>query len=189
MYKKELDKIKKFAAECHQGQVRKGSGIPYIVHPARVASILQDNINLSEKFNFITQGIAWLHDVVEDCISYDTLRIWMYENISDDSCRIMILRGVRCLTEDKSIHPRNERHKAYIKQLSEGVRTYRIVKLADRIDNLRDGGLDKGFLKNVYLKESKDILRICNEKDGCNVLILTLSKVIKEIEKRLGNGI
>ena len=46
----------KLAYEAHQGQVDR-SGIPYILHPARVAE------------NFTSEPeacVAWLHDVIED---------------------------------------------------------------------------------------------------------------------------
>lgn len=49
------------AAKIHKDQVRKGSDIPYIVHPFEVALILQENGADEE---MISAGI--LHDVLED---------------------------------------------------------------------------------------------------------------------------
>ncbi len=50
-----------FAHNAHHGQVRKYSGLPYIIHPAQVAAtvaLVTDNQYLI--------AAAWLHDVVED---------------------------------------------------------------------------------------------------------------------------
>ena len=51
-----------FAAEAHQGQLRKGDGTPYIDHPLEVAGMLHD-----EGFGATVVAAALLHDVVEDC--------------------------------------------------------------------------------------------------------------------------
>jgi (p)ppGpp synthase/HD superfamily hydrolase len=52
----------RFAARAHRKQMRKGCDLPYLVHPAAVATIL-------ERAGFGDENIlaaAWLHDVVED---------------------------------------------------------------------------------------------------------------------------
>ncbi|MFK7818253.1 MAG: HD domain-containing protein [Planctomycetaceae bacterium] len=52
----------RFAARAHRTQLRKGCDLPYLVHPAAVATIL-------ERAGFgdeILLAAAWLHDVVED---------------------------------------------------------------------------------------------------------------------------
>ncbi len=51
-----------FAAEAHQGQMRKLSGIPYIVHPMEVAAIIG---SMTTDEEVIIAGL--LHDTVEDC--------------------------------------------------------------------------------------------------------------------------
>ena len=50
-----------FAARAHDGQVRKGSGIPYILHPMEVASIVS---TLTDDEEVI--AAALLHDTIED---------------------------------------------------------------------------------------------------------------------------
>ena len=57
-----VDSAIKFATEKHSGQVRKFSGIPYILHPLEVAAIIA---TITTDENTITAGI--LHDTVEDC--------------------------------------------------------------------------------------------------------------------------
>ena len=56
-----VNKAVAFAAEAHDGQLRKGSDIPYIVHPMEAAAICA---SLTDDIEVIAAAI--LHDVVED---------------------------------------------------------------------------------------------------------------------------
>lgn len=56
-----LDKAIKFATEKHEGQFRKGTNIPYILHPMEAAAVVGTMTTDDE----IIAG-AVLHDVVED---------------------------------------------------------------------------------------------------------------------------
>ena len=56
-----INKAINFAAQAHIGQVRKGSGVPYIIHPFAVGMILQQQKCLKE---LVIAGI--LHDTLED---------------------------------------------------------------------------------------------------------------------------
>lgn len=56
-----IEKVKELAKKAHEGQFRKGSGQPYIEHPAAVAKILTD---MGAPEDVICAG--WLHDTVED---------------------------------------------------------------------------------------------------------------------------
>jgi len=56
-----LDKAISFAIEAHKGQLRKGTDIPYILHPLEAATIVATMTTDDE----IIAG-AVLHDVVED---------------------------------------------------------------------------------------------------------------------------
>lgn len=62
-----------FAAKHHDRQVRKGTKLPYLTHPANVALILA---RYGQDEETIIAGI--LHDVIEDCVvdglSQDTLQ-------------------------------------------------------------------------------------------------------------------
>ncbi len=57
-----LDAALAFAARAHRAQVRKGTDIPYIVHPVQVALIL-----LRHGFDEDLAIAGLLHDTVEDC--------------------------------------------------------------------------------------------------------------------------
>lgn len=59
-----------FAAEHHQGQVRKGTNIPYIVHPMEATAIVATMSSCPE-----LAAAAVLHDTLEDCpgVTYELL--------------------------------------------------------------------------------------------------------------------
>lgn len=52
-----------FAVRAHEGQFRKGTGFPYVVHPIGVAHILRDYYPDNEDL----EAAGYLHDVIEDC--------------------------------------------------------------------------------------------------------------------------
>ena len=52
-----------FAAKHHDRQVRKGTRLPYLTHPANVALIL---CRYDQEDDTVVAGI--LHDVIEDCV-------------------------------------------------------------------------------------------------------------------------
>src|SRR6478672_688391 len=67
-----------FAAKHHDRQVRKGTKLPYLTHPANVAVILTrygcDN-------DTVVAGI--LHDVIEDCVRDGYTRTTLEQRIGD----------------------------------------------------------------------------------------------------------
>ena len=56
-----INKAKMLAGKAHEGQFRKYSGMPYIVHPIEVATIVQSVDHTDEMI-----AAALWHDVVED---------------------------------------------------------------------------------------------------------------------------
>jgi (p)ppGpp synthase/HD superfamily hydrolase len=66
-----------FAAKHHDQQVRKGTRLPYLTHPANVAIILT-SYGCDE--TTIVAGI--LHDVIEDCITKDYTREMLEQRIA-----------------------------------------------------------------------------------------------------------
>lgn len=57
-----LNEAIRFATAAHSGQVRKGSNLPYVIHPLRVAANVAAITNSD-----VAAAAAVLHDVVEDC--------------------------------------------------------------------------------------------------------------------------
>ena len=60
--KKQLEKAIQFATKAHEGQVRKYTGEPYIVHPLAVMETVATVEHTDEMLM-----AAVLHDTVEDC--------------------------------------------------------------------------------------------------------------------------
>lgn len=66
-----------FAAKHHDQQVRKGTRLPYLTHPANVAIILT---SYGRDETTVVAGI--LHDVIEDCVTKDYTREMLEQRIA-----------------------------------------------------------------------------------------------------------
>lgn len=140
-----------FAAEAHKNQKRKYAPIPYIVHPARVAAAVS-------KYQLATYGMvaaAWLHDVVEDCgVSLATL---------DHDFGPVVAKLVEELTNvSKKIQPplrRAERMRLDRERIKGISLEAKIIKLADRTDNLMDLATVPNEMeyKGLYVQESLNL--------------------------------
>jgi (p)ppGpp synthase/HD superfamily hydrolase len=142
------------AALAHDGQYRKHSNVPYIVHPARVAQLVR-MYNPTAQYGVIT---AWLHDVVEDCGSEGSK---IFEAAVDNmplevAEKVAIINAVGALTKNDNIHPRAAKNTDFAFRLihEKTPRFAVLVKICDRIDNLMDmDGFERGFVR-LYLAET-----------------------------------
>ncbi len=115
-----------FAAQKHRGQTRKGNGDPYINHPLEILNLLA-NIGNVEDFNVLTAAI--LHDTIEDT---ETTKEEITERFGAEVCG-MVLE----LSDDKSL-PKERRKELQIEHAPQLSRGAKLVKLADKISNIRD---------------------------------------------------
>lgn len=115
-----------FATRCHEGQFRKGTDIPYIVHPL---SMLRFLARLGAPAEL--QAAAVLHDVVEDTeATLDDLRERFGERVAS------LVEGAT--EKDKSLSWM-ERKKAAIHHAEESQDLELLVlKCVDKLDNLSD---------------------------------------------------
>ena len=97
-----------FAAQAHDGAARKGSEIPYIVHPMEVVAIASTMTDDPQVL-----AAAALHDVMEDC--------------GEESQRVC---GDPCLTW-------NARKLGAVKRICGGCRAAKIIALSDKLSNMR----------------------------------------------------
>ncbi|OPX68230.1 MAG: bifunctional (p)ppGpp synthetase II/ guanosine-3',5'-bis pyrophosphate 3'-pyrophosphohydrolase [Methanoregulaceae archaeon PtaB.Bin108] len=122
------------AARAHQKQVRKDGVTPYIVHPARVASLVAHFGG-----SHIAILSAWLHDVFEDCDAEACSRarntIGTLPLPADDIRKIHAI--VSALTKDPAL-PKDERMENSLNRILQSHPEAVLVKICDRIDNLVD---------------------------------------------------
>ncbi len=123
-----------FAAKHHDRQVRKGTKLPYLTHPANVAVILT---RYDRESDTIVAGI--LHDVVEDCVRDGYTRDMLEQRIGDKFGE-KVLDTVLAVTyrrhDDEGIELSGEDRKAdYLERLADASEEARWVCAADKIHN------------------------------------------------------
>lgn len=118
-----ITKATVFAAKAHDGARRKGSGMPYILHPMEAACIVSAMTRRSDLI-----AAALLHDVLEDTpVTYEQLKAEFGEKIADI---------VRMETEDKS-KSWQERKGRTIEHLPLRDNGVKMVTLGDKLSNMR----------------------------------------------------
>jgi len=116
-----------FAARKHRHQRRKDArGLPYINHPIALANVLYSEGGISD---IQVLCAAILHDTLEDT---STTRAELAEHFGEKIRDIVIE-----LTDDKRLS-RRERKRLQIEHAAQLSPSARLVKLADKICNLRD---------------------------------------------------
>jgi GTP pyrophosphokinase len=117
-----------FSAEEHRGQVRR-SGEPFLVHPVAVADILADM-----RLDVVAIAAGLLHDIVEDTpTSIDRIRELFGEPVAH------VVEGVTKLSSLQFASSEERQAESFRKMLMAMVDDIRVilVKLADRLDNMR----------------------------------------------------
>jgi guanosine-3',5'-bis(diphosphate) 3'-pyrophosphohydrolase len=116
-----------FAAERHRDQRRKGKDAsPYINHPLGLANLLAGDCCERDATTLMA---ALLHDTVEDTGT----SIEEIEQVFGREVAQVVLE----VTDDKSL-PKAERKRLQIEHAANLSRPAKLVKLADKICNLRD---------------------------------------------------
>ena len=124
--KNQIEHALAFALKHHSGQVRKGSGEPFITHPIEVMSIMNGmGLSLSDP-NLVVAGI--LHDTVEDT---DATIEMIREQFGEDVAGL-----VQSHTEDKSCSWQ-ERKQRTIRELKAANLREKILVLSDMLANMR----------------------------------------------------
>lgn len=123
-----------FAAKHHDRQVRKGTSLPYLTHPANVAVILT-RYGCDE--STVVAGI--LHDVVEDCVRDGYTREMLEQRIGDkfgeDVLETVLAVTHRRVDDDGIELSQDERRDDYLERLGGATESARWVSTADKIHN------------------------------------------------------
>ena len=116
-----------FAADKHKNQRRKDAeASPYINHPIALANLLLNEAGVEDQRVLIA---AVLHDTIEDT---DTTEQELVKHFGKDVADIVLE-----VTDDKAL-PKAERKRLQIEHAAHISRRAKLVKLADKICNLRD---------------------------------------------------
>jgi hypothetical protein len=123
-----------FAAKHHDQQVRKGTRLPYLTHPANVAIILT---RYGQDEETVVAGI--LHDVIEDCVRDGYTREMLESRIADKFGH-EVLSTVLAVThrkvDDDGIELSSEERKEdYLARLADAGPRARWVCAADKVHN------------------------------------------------------
>ncbi|MBE6598545.1 MAG: HD domain-containing protein [Ruminococcaceae bacterium] len=140
-----------FAAAAHEGAVRKGSSVPYILHPMEAAAI---TAGITDDTDAIIAAL--LHDTVEDAgVSPETIRQRFGENVFD---MVMLDTETDC-----SDLPRHEtwydRKRTSLEKIGACVSdSAKAVILGDKLANLR-------AIHSDYLQMGDGVFERFNQKD------------------------
>lgn len=116
-----------FAAEKHRNQRRKDADAsPYINHPIALANLLANEAGIDDLRVLLA---AVLHDTIEDT---ETTVLGLARNFGQDVANIVLE-----VTDDKAL-PKAERKRLQVEHAAAISRRAKLVKLADKICNLRD---------------------------------------------------
>jgi (p)ppGpp synthase/HD superfamily hydrolase len=123
-----------FAAKHHDRQVRKGTRLPYLTHPANVAVILT---RYGQDEQTIVAGI--LHDVIEDCVRDGYTRDMLEQRIGDkfgpEVLDTVLAVTQRQVDEEGIELSSEERRDDYLARLAAASDSARWVCAADKIHN------------------------------------------------------
>lgn len=118
-----------FAARAHRGQTRKGTRVPYLLHPLRAGETL---IRLGCQNDLVIAAI--LHDTVEDT-----------DTSFADICKKFgrnVMEIVKACTEPNKDSPWEERKRHTLATLKNAPMKVLMVAAADKLDNARAMTLD-----------------------------------------------
>jgi len=123
-----------FAAKHHDRQVRKGTRLPYLTHPANVAIILT---RYDQDEDTVVAGI--LHDVVEDCVRDGWTRETFDERIGEkfgtSVLETVLAVTVRRVDDEGNELDKGEQKSDFLERLASAGLRARWVCAADKVHN------------------------------------------------------
>ena len=163
---KQLDKAIKFATKAHEGQTRKYTGEPYIVHPLAVMEIVKTVEHTEEMLM-----AAVLHDTVEDCdVTLDQIAFHFGHVVAD------------LVEELTDVSKPEDGNRAFRKGLdrehsAQASRSGQTIKVADLLDNTKSITAHDPHFAKVYMKEKALLLQLLDKADK-----ILLEKAQKKVD-------
>ncbi len=142
-----------FAFIKHGNLKRKAKNVPYVIHPIRVTSILRaTGFNEFEHEDLMIAAL--FHDLVEDT---DT-NLAEIENQFGKSVALIVAE----LTKPDGAKGRKK--EKWLERFIEKSKEAKIIKMADRIDNLMEkGDIWTEEKQKLYAEQAKIILKSCGD--------------------------
>ena len=182
-----IDRALVVSATAHRNQVRKGSQVPYVIHPVHVALLL-----IRHQFPDEVIIAALLHDVVEDTsITLAELRTEFGEEVA---------RLVAAVSEQKTEGaeplPWKVRKEAQLRKLGHADRHIAAIKTADALHNLQATLCDltqRGpevwtrfrASQSDQLWYYRSLHEVLTQRLGDHPLLTELSDALAELQRRL----
>lgn len=163
----------RLANKLHKGQIRAG-GEAYINHPARVANMLM----MLEDFDITEDMIAaaWLHDVFEDTNWTSSLMTRDFGILV--ACYVTELTNVHTPKDHPDVK-RKKRKSRETKRLAGVSHESQLIKLCDRIDNLRTISAKGRKFSLVYCDESETLAEALGVSPKLQLEIFKLTRCIR----------
>jgi (p)ppGpp synthase/HD superfamily hydrolase len=162
-----------FAFEKYGTLKRKSIDIPYVVHPIRITTILRAN-DFNEFDHEELMIAALFHDLIEDTdIEIKEIEDRFGSKIKDIVIELTKPEGAKGHKKDK-----------WLESFSIKSKEAKIIKLADRIDNLMDvGDIWDAEKQKSYADQAKIILKSCGDvnKQLANKLEDLIDNILKDI--------
>lgn len=186
-----LERALRWAARGHDGQLRRGSPVPYVAHPMAVAMIL-DRAGFPE--DVVVAGL--LHDLVEDAgVAIEEVRARFGEVVA------ATVAGCTEIKRDAlgAERPWADRKRDHVEALKTATVATRAVVLADKLHNLACIALDLDDGRPVWstfhaeraavLAHFRAVLAAC---DGGDPRLETLAgqatSILERVEAGAGSG-
>lgn len=194
IYTERLDSALRKAAWAHEQarQHRKGSDIPYIIHPVGVMMIAS---NVTDDEDVLIACL--MHDVLEDVDSKIYSKADMQKQFGD---RVVAI--VKDVTKDSSEKDWHERSKAYLHHLQNGACEEAVtVSASDKIHNLKSiltdhSAYGEAIWSKFTTKSSSDqlwwyksILDVIRSRKAPQSLVDELAKEVNKLEKAIRDNL
>lgn len=160
-----IEKLKTYATDAHEGQQRKYTPEPYIVHPVRVMEICRKRTG-----DTAILAAALLHDVLEDTPVTKGQMGEFLRSVMDHETAARTLRMVVELTDVyvKQAYPqynRRRRKDLERQRIAKTSSDSQTVKYADIIDNCREIVRHDRDFARVFLHECRATLKTIQDGD------------------------
>lgn len=168
------------ATHAHRSQVRKYSGVPYIVHPQEVMELVESVAHTEAML-----AAAWLHDTIEDT---DVCAFEIANECSNEVAALVEMLTDISIPEDGNRKVRKAKDLAHTANASPEAKT---IKLADLISNSRsifghaeEGNKDAKAFAKLYAIEKRALLDVLTEGspklwEEANSLLLAFTQGVK----------